>query len=327
MLKAPDFWRRDSLSSRVLSPLGWLFDLGVGVRLGRGRGGFDPGVPVLCVGNLVLGGAGKTPLCMTLAGMLRARGRWPHILARGYGGSLTGPVRIDPDLHDAASVGDEPLLLTQAAPTWIGRDRIASARLAVAAGADCLILDDGFQDPSLSKTCSLVVLDGGYGLGNGRVFPAGPLRETPRRGFARADACVLVGEDRVGIEARLPTGMPVFRARLLADPLPGGGVDHGPVLAFAGIGRPEKFFDTLRAIGAQLAGTQEFPDHHPYTVQDLEGLAHRAKDAGARLITTAKDGVRLPQGWLGRVDILPVALHPDDPDGMANWLLRSLTPR
>jgi tetraacyldisaccharide 4'-kinase len=259
-------------------------------------------VPVICVGNLVLGGAGKTPVAEALARLLSAAGKEPHILSRGYGGAAAGPLRADPACHTARQIGDEPLLLARVAPVWIARDRAAGARAAVAAGARCLILDDGFQNPSLVQDLALLVIDGGYGLGNGRVVPAGPLREPAGRGLARADAILLMGEDHAQIARRL--GRPALRAALV--PMNGDDFARRKVVAFAGIGRPEKFFATLEAAGADIAARHAFPDHHPYREAELEVLRDEARARDALMVTTEKDHVRLRPSWRAQISVLAV---------------------
>lgn len=262
-------------------------------------------MPVVCVGNAVAGGAGKTPVVLSLAARLRRRGRSVHILSRGYGGSVAGPLRVDPARHGAAEIGDEPLLLAEMAPTWVARDRVAGGRAALADGAALLLLDDGFQNPRLVKDLSLLVIDGSYGFGNGRILPAGPLREALAAGLVRADAAVLMGEDRAGIAARL-RGKPLLRARLVPDAAER--FAGKPVIAFAGIGRPAKFFDTLEGTGAHIVARHGFADHHRYGEAELSRLAAEADASGAALVTTAKDAARLQPGWRARIDVLKVAV-------------------
>lgn len=293
-MRAPDFWgpSRGGLAAPLVSPLAWLWRLGGAIR----RSGIRPyraGIPVICVGNLVAGGAGKTPICLDLARRLRAEGTEVHLLTRGHGGKQTGPLQVDPARHDAAQVGDEALLLARAAPCWVARDRAQGARAAEAAGAEMLVMDDGFQNPSLEKDLSLLVVDGGYGFGNGRVMPAGPLREPVDQGLARAGAAILMGRDRLGLKARLQDRLPVLTARTVptAEAL---ALKGETVLGFAGIGRPAKFLDTLNEIGCRVIALRPFPDHHRYTEDEIMRLAEAAVDAHATLVTTEKDLVRLP---------------------------------
>ncbi len=309
-MRPPEFWSRPEPSpiARLLWPAGWLFEAAGRLRrmVTRPRAA---AVPVICVGNLSLGGAGKTPVAMSLARRLRAAGRRPHILTRGYGGRFRGPVRVAPAVHGTAEVGDESLLLAAEAPVWVAADRVAGARAAVAAGADVLVMDDGFQNPSPRKDLSLVVVDGGVGFGNGLVAPAGPLRESVRRGLARADAIVLLGPVAGPVMARVASaaaGRRILRADLrpaaeAADRLAGR-----RVLGFAGIGRPAKFFETLRDLGADLAGTRAFADHHPYTGRDIDRIAAAAAQLDARPVTTAKDWVRVPETRRAGIEVLTV---------------------
>jgi tetraacyldisaccharide 4'-kinase len=305
-MRAPDFWRSGGLASAALAPLGCLYALAGAARRTL-VAEWRASVPVLCVGNLTLGGTGKTPLVAELARRLAAKGGRPAILSRGYGGSLAGPVEVDRTRHSAAEVGDEPLLLAEAAPVFVGADRVAAAKAAIAAGAGTLVMDDGFQNPSLAKDRAIVVVDGPAGFGNGRVFPAGPLREPVSWGAARASACVVVGEDAHGAAAS--TGLPVLRADLVAEANDLAGAD---VLAFAGIGRPGKFFATLEGVGARMRAVREFADHHPYSRGEIEALLAEARKLGARAVTTRKDLVRVPADLRAGLSVLDVRLVPAD---------------
>jgi len=298
-LPTPEFWARPGLVPDLLQPLAWAYAAAGAARQAWTHPWRAP-VPVICVGNLVAGGAGKTPVAIALARRLQASGHAVHLLSRGYGGSLAGPVAVDRARHDAAQVGDEALLLAAAAPAWIARDRAAGARAAVAAGARCLLLDDGLQNPTLAKDLSLLVIDGGYGFGNGEPLDAG---------LARADAVVLMGEDGAGVTPLL-AGKTVLRARLV--PENAGALAGRAVVAFAGIGRPAKFFATLEGIGARLAARHAFADHHPYRAAELQRLLAEAQAAHAVLVTTAKDAVRLPAEWRARVEVLSVTAEFDD---------------
>ena len=257
-------------------------------------------VPIICIGNLTVGGTGKTPLALTLAERLIKSGEVVHFLTRGYGGSEHGPLQVDLSRDTAANVGDEPLLLAQIAPTWVAVDRAEGAAAAARSGARVIIMDDGFQNPSLKKDFSLLVVDAHAGLGNGRLVPAGPLRERVADAIKRTSAVMIVGRGHAadGLAARARNnGLPVFRAILRATNAPD--LDGKQVFAFSGIGRPEKFFATLKELHAIVAGVQEFPDHHMFTEADAQRLLLRARDLGATLVTTEKDRVRLrnaPEG-------------------------------
>ncbi len=273
---------------------------------------------MICIGNLTAGGAGKTPLVLSLARHLQGAGRTPHILSRGYGGSLKGPAAVDASRHGFLDVGDEPLLLARVAPTWIGSDRAASAAQAAKAGADILVMDDGFQNPGLAKTLSILVVDGGYGVGNGFVMPAGPLREPVECGLARADAAVVIGEDRTGIVRTIGNRLPVFEARIapVADPEIAG----RRVYAFAGIGRPEKFYESLLEIGCTLAGRRNFPDHHAFTPDEIMQVCDAARAADAIPVTTEKDFVRLPEEARTMVGTLAISLEWAERDAIDRML-------
>ncbi|WP_343713134.1 tetraacyldisaccharide 4'-kinase [Inquilinus sp.] len=314
-MKTPGFWYRPQATPAawLLAPAGALYDVASRLR----RAWVSPQrapVPVVCVGNLVAGGAGKTPVALALGRRFREIAVEAHFLSRGHGGSLAGPVRVDPDRHSAAEVGDEPLLLARAGPAWISRDRPAGARAAAAAGARLILMDDGFQNPSLAKDLSLLVVDGGSGFGNGLILPAGPLREKPADGLKRADALVVMGADRAGIaDLAARHGLPALGARLVPVAEDAARLRGRKVLAFAGIGRPGKFFATLAELGAELAGAIPFPDHHAYTPDEVMRLVETAQERQAVPVTTEKDLVRLPPEARPMVEALRVELAWDNP--------------
>ena len=297
--KEPDFWypagKGPSLRSLLLLPVGALFD-GVSRlrRLAISPKSVD--VPVICVGNLVAGGVGKTPVAVAVAERIKAKGFRPFFLSRGYGGSVSGPKKVDVMVDTASEVGDEPLLLARRFPTIVSRDRPAGAALAIREGADCIVMDDGFQNPSLKKDLSLVVVDGARGFGNGRIIPAGPLRETVSGGLRRAQGAVIVGEDggvSTSVRAILPAESIISAALSPHTEQP---MDKKRrYLAFAGIGHPEKFFDTLRNYGLPLSDQIKFPDHHIFTEDELSMLREKAIASHAALITTEKDWQRLSE--------------------------------
>ncbi len=303
-MRPPDFWSSTDVPAKVkaalLSPLSLLYIASARFLRGRARP-HKASVPVICVGNLTVGGTGKTPIAIAIGRLLSEHGRSPIFLNRGYGGHMAGPVRVDTVLHTAVDVGDEALLLAQAGPTIVSRDRARGADLAARSGADIIIMDDGHQNFSLVKDLSLVVVDTETGFGNCRVMPAGPLRETIEEGLARAHAIVLVGDGSSRIP---PHALRETRAHIVAAEAEG--LRGQRVFAFAGIGRPEKFFATLTAIGATLCGKLEFPDHHVYGGSELSSLRDRAIALDARLITTEKDWVRIPSDERGNISFLPV---------------------
>lgn len=315
-MRAPMFWHEPpGLWATLLSPLGALYAGATRRRLARGPRE-KLGVPVICVGNLNAGGTGKTPTVIALAARLAARGINAHAVTRGHGGSLQGPEQVVERRHKATETGDEALLLAAFMPTWVAKDRAAGARAAIAAGAQAILLDDGFQNPSLAHDLAVIVVDAHIGFGNGRVIPAGPLREPIGVGLARADLVLSIGDDaaqsrfaqRWGAEVQVPhiTGA--------LAPLPTGLPLAGmPVLAFAGIGHPEKFFRTLSALGADLRATHALRDHQPLSDALMSRMLREAKAQGAQVVTTEKDAVRLAPALRAEVMTLPVRLE------IADW--------
>jgi tetraacyldisaccharide 4'-kinase len=283
------------------------------------REGVDAGIPVLCVGNYHLGGAGKTPTVLALVELLREAGEAPIVLSRGYGGKLRGPIKVDCERHAAAEVGDEPLMMAARVPVVIARDRVAGVALARSLGASAIVMDDGFQNPEIAKDASLIVIDSERGLGNGCVFPAGPLRAPLAPQLARTDALVVVGDgiaaDPVAAAIATQGGL-VLRAHLTPADASIAALRGKRVLAFAGIGDPQRFFRTLRGSGVQVAREKAFADHHAFTDGEIAALAVTANREGLTLVTTEKDLARLRRGQTMPTgqDIvpLPVRLRVDD---------------
>jgi len=267
-MKQPKFWNTKNVASYTLKPLSWLYGAGASVRQVTTKP-YHAKIPVVCVGNIVVGGAGKTPVVISLAEYFKKKKKKVHILSRGYGGKLDG-VKVDLKKHTAKDVGDEPLLLAKVAPTWIYADRAKGAQAIEKTGADLILMDDGFQNSSLHKDLSLIVFDGEYGIGNGAVMPAGPLREPLQKGLKRADGVVIVGKSSLSFQ----NGTPVMKASITPTST---SLKGKKVIAFAGIGRPEKFFDTLKGIGAKIIKSYSFADHHPFTDKEIKKMIDELK--------------------------------------------------
>ncbi len=326
-MRAPRFWLkpRPTLIARLLQPAGWAYGAATARRMREQ--GERIGAPTICVGNFVAGGAGKTPAALALARMLISEGRRVAFLSRGYGGAeRSEPLLVDPGAHTAAAVGDEPLLLARLAPCWVGADRVRSGRKAVEAGANVLILDDGLQNPALVKDLAFAVVDGETGFGNGLCVPAGPLRAPVSAQSPFVRALIVLGGDDAGASriAALAPAKPLIRGSLEPDALAAAPLIGREVVAFAGIARPEKFYATLRRIGAQIVMTRDFPDHHPYTAREVEALVEQAVQRGALLATTEKDAARLSARQARAVVTLPVTLRFEEPKIVQRALRQAL---
>ncbi len=328
MTREPDFWWRPGAGGLLL-PLAAIYGAVAAMRMrAPGR---QAGLPVICLGNLTVGGAGKTPAAIAVAQLLHAAHARPFFLSRGYGGRLAGPVRVDPAVHRAGDVGDEPLLLTRLAPTIVARDRVAGAKLAQFAGANVIVMDDGLQNSSLAKNLAIAVVDGRRGIGNGHIIPAGPLRAPLGLQLGRAQALVVVGPPDGAVyvlDRARRRGMAIFHARLEPDRGVIAAIGRRKVLAFAGIGDPGKFFATLTAAGIEVAERASFADHHRYTVAQARDLLARAQAKGLMLVTTEKDFMRIagePQleALAGRAGTLPVRLVIEEAEPFRRMILQA----
>ena len=306
-MKPPRFWfkKKRTLASILLAPFGWLYSYGTVNKLARGSR-TKLNIPVICVGNINLGGTGKTPTVIALVEMLKTMGHTPAVVSRGYGGSFEGPVKVTPS-HKSHQVGDEPILLSAFSDVWISKNRLLGAKAAENEGADVLILDDGLQNAALHYDLTLTVVDAKIAFGNGAVFPAGPLREPISKGLSRSDLVMSIG-------GQIELEHPAVITGLLEPVDMGMDWSDAHVIAFAGIGRPQKFFSTLKKLGATLVNTHAFDDHQPFNDTILARLEREAFTKNAILVTTEKDAVRLPEEWRYHVMSLPVRLKLEHPN-------------
>jgi tetraacyldisaccharide 4'-kinase len=331
-MKSPDYWRIEKgkgarpFKRMMMAPASWVYRGGVRLK-SLTTLTYKSTHPVICIGNMTVGGTGKTPVTLAIAERLTAQGFDVQVVSRGYGGSLAGPVQVDPEKHDYSKVGDEPLLLARSVPVIVAKNKAAGVRHALKRGADLVLLDDGMQNESVAKTFTFCVIDASVGLGNRRVLPAGPLRERPARALERIDAIILVhntGEAARSIDDILPerpSDLPVLDVQIAPCEAPTGNA----VYAFAGIGRPEKFFNALVDSGVHLTGTVCFPDHHPFTMGELQELREAARRYNAVLMTTEKDWLRLPTDWRRMVKTWPITARFADEKALDALLIRALS--
>ncbi len=317
-MRAPNFWHRPSMMATLLSPLSIFWHAGTIARRFFSAPPFAASVPVICVGNFTAGGAGKTPLVIDIARALCSTDQKPHLLTRGFGGSLRGPVLVDKESHVASEVGDEPLLLATTAPTWVSHNRGQGARQAIKNGASIIIMDDGFQNPTIVKSLSIIAVDGSYGFGNGKVIPAGPLRENVKAGLRRCDAVIMIGADRHNVEKFIGSECPVYRTKIVA--FPESSNTEKRVLAFAGISRPSKFYETLLDLGYEVVDKFDFSDHHKFKEEEITKICNRAHKLGAIPITTEKDYARLPKEVRAKIEVVKIGIEWEDPDARESIL-------
>ncbi|MEK9581566.1 MAG: tetraacyldisaccharide 4'-kinase [Candidatus Puniceispirillum sp.] len=324
MIKTPDFWTNRGLLAVLLLPFAGLWAGATFIRNALAHE-TKAALPIICIGNLSAGGTGKTPVTSFLYDQLQVRGHKPAILIRGYGGTAKRPLWVDPSLHHANEVGDEALMLGESRDVLVARDRVAGAAMIAANGNhDVILMDDGLQHPYIAKDFAIGVFDGNVGIGNGWLIPAGPLRIGLQSGIKTIHAAIINGNDETGITSKLQPHMPVFAGHLTADQSIIDALDGDPVMGFAGIGRPNRFFTSLKAAGANLVRSLAFADHHPYSEADLVRLQEDAARLGAALVTTKKDWVRLPAEWRERIGFLPVSLDLDAADALVDAIIATI---
>ncbi|MBR5482780.1 MAG: tetraacyldisaccharide 4'-kinase [Alphaproteobacteria bacterium] len=317
-MRTPRYWKNKNLISFLLLPLGSVYAGLTALRI-KIKKPQKVEKPVICIGNLTAGGTGKTPTAVTIAQIVKELGYNPMFVSRGYGGKLCG-VMVDKDKHTPQDVGDEPLLLAREADVSINSNRVKAAQKAIENGADVLIMDDGFQNPGLNKDISFLVFDGGVGVGNAFPVPAGPLRENFENGLKRANAAIIIGEDKTDLKEKLGD-MPVFYGKMKPSVLP---ENCGKFIAFAGIGRPEKFYNSLQELGANVSKTFDFPDHHFYSEKELKELIDMAWKEDADLITTAKDFVKIPQELQHHFKVLEIEIEWQNREDLRDFIKKGL---
>ena len=316
-MKTPKYWQSNSFISKLLTPLGYIYGglTGLRIKLKKPK---KAEIPVICIGNITAGGTGKTPVSISVAKLLSGEMFHPYFVSRGYGGKLQNVI-VNNKKHTARDVGDEPLLLSAQAPVVVNADRYKAAQKGTEQGADVVIMDDGFQNPGLHKDLSFLVFDGHYGIGNGKIIPAGPLRETLENGIKRANAVIILGKDKHNLAQRC--GLPVFFGHTEAAQTT---INNQDVIAFAGIGHPQKFYHTLKQQGFNVVKTIDFPDHHFYTREDLDAIVKEAQKLNAQIYTTGKDFVKIPPLYSQDINVLEIAVVWDKPEELLNFIKQKI---
>ena len=308
-LKTPKFWSGLNWQAFLLFPVSYIWRLGHYLRQ-RNTNPQNSDIPIICVGNLTVGGSGKTPVVITLCRFLSGIGKSPSVLTRGFGGKEKGPVFVNTNLHQSSDVGDEPLMMSNSITVCVSRNRpLGAAFISAKKELDCAVMDDGLQNPTLKKDLKIAVFDGKFGIGNGLLLPAGPMREKLEDGLQNVDMVIFNGEDETGLKSKIPSHIPIFTGELRPDDEIIEQIKNRRVYGFAGIGNPSRFFKTLHSIEADIVGEAHFADHHPYTDTDMSQLYEEANQAGSELVTTQKDWMRLPAEWRDRVLTVPVRIH------------------
>lgn len=308
-IKTPHFWTELSWQSVILFPVSYIWRFGHYAQQ-KILNTKETEIPVICVGNLTVGGSGKTPVVITLCRFLSGIGKSTSILTRGFGGKEKGPIFVSTNLHQSLDVGDEPLMMAHSLDVCVSRNRpLGANHILDKKKYDCIVMDDGLQNPTLKKDLNIAVFDGKFGIGNGFLLPAGPMRQKLEVGIQNIDLVIFNGKDETGLGQKIPPHIPIFTGELQPDEEIVEKMKNRRVYGFAGIGNPSRFFKTLNNIGADLVGEAHFADHHPYTDADLTQLYEEAIQSGAELVTTQKDWMRLPSDWRDRVLTVPVRIH------------------
>ena len=308
-IKTPHFWTELSWQSVILFPVSYIWRFGHYAQQ-KILNTKETEIPVICVGNLTVGGSGKTPVVITLCRFLSGIGKSTSILTRGFGGKEKGPIFVSTNLHQSLDVGDEPLMMAHSLDVCVSRNRpLGANHILDKKKYDCIVMDDGLQNPTLKKDLNIAVFDGKFGIGNGFLLPAGPMRQKLEVGIQNIDLVIFNGKDETGLGQKIPPHIPIFTGELQPDEEIVEKMKNRRVYGFAGIGNPSRFFKTLNDIGADLVGEAHFADHHPYTDADLTQLYEEAMQSGAELVTTQKDWMRLPTDWRDRVLTVPVRIH------------------
>ncbi len=312
----PKYWQTDHFISKILTPIGWVYGLATKIRL-QTRKGYQAKIPVICIGNITAGGVGKTPVSIAIAKMLQSKGMNPFFISRGYGGKLNG-VLVDLKTMTAKDVGDEPIMLATIAPTVVASDRGYAAQIAEKNGADILIMDDGFQNPTLKKDISFLVFNGEMGILNGKIIPAGPMRESLKSGLKRADGVIIIGDDKTNLSLQITK--PIFEAQIKESQTD----EPQRVIAFAGIGYPQKFYNSLMKCGFTIEKAYDFPDHHFYQKEELKTLIKKAQKRKLPIYTTLKDYVKIPDKYKEHFNVLHIDAVFDDAEGLWNFIERKI---
>ena len=313
-MKTPKHWQTKNILSITLFLPGCIYAFATWLRIKL----IKPKkvkVPVICIGNLTAGGSGKTPVSISIAKILKNSGKTPYFVSRGYGGNLSN-IEVDINIHSPIEVGDEPLLLAKEAPVIVNHKRFDGATRAVSNGANIIIMDDGFQNPQLYKDKSFLVIDGNVGLGNMFPIPAGPMREFYSHGKKRAQAVIILGDDKTSVAEKF-NDLPIFYGNIVPKKPQ---TRYKKVVAFAGIGRPQKFYNSLKNCELEVIKTFDFPDHYFYKNDDIKEIVETAEKLGAEIYTTSKDFVKIPAAYKDKINVLEISISWKDENKLIDFL-------